>query len=295
MTRTCAPRKWLSWVRVGLGVLGVALLLLGGTMRDLQLSPILAGAAFVALLTATLIGAVEGWPTRGGRDSQLRAAAWPAAAVVESGRARRAGDLAEDFAESQRAGVAVAIGLARRLAETDTVAAVPPGEAMVLPPLGGRTARRRADSAQGAGTWPSRIGLAIVGLVAATAAQSWFDPGRQFAGGDIVPVEGTAWLGRLFAPWSWSGSDLGGPAANEPNLPFAAVYWLVHALRGSPALSERIWYTALFAGAAAACYLLLRALRIGPAGSTLGALAYVFNAEVVSVGPIRCSSPPWCC
>ncbi len=100
----------------------------------------------------------------------------------------------------------------------------------------------------------------------------------------MSPVVGTAWLGRLFAPWSWSGSDLGGPAADETSLPFAAVYWLVHALGGSPALAERIWYTALFVGAAAACYLLLRTLRVGPPGSTLGALAYVFNAHVVTVG-----------
>ena len=100
----------------------------------------------------------------------------------------------------------------------------------------------------------------------------------------MTPVVGTAWLGRLFAPWSWSGSNLGGPAANEANLPFAAVYWLVHALRGSPASLKRIWYTALFVGAAVACYLFLRALRVGPAGSTLGALAYVFNAHVVTIG-----------
>ena len=99
----------------------------------------------------------------------------------------------------------------------------------------------------------------------------------------MAPVVGTAWLGQLFAPWSWSGSDLGGPAANEVNLPWAAVYWLVDAFRGSPALAEDIWYTALFAGAAAACYLLLRALRIGPAGCTLGALAYVCNAHVMTI------------
>ena len=74
------------------------------------------------------------------------------------------------------------------------------------------------------------------------------------------------------------------PSLYETKLPFAAVYWLVHALRGSPALAENIWYTALFTGAAAACYLLLRALRIGPAGSTLGALAYVFNAHVLTLG-----------
>ena len=100
----------------------------------------------------------------------------------------------------------------------------------------------------------------------------------------MSPVVGTAWLGRLFAPWSWPGSNLGGPAAYETNLPWAAVYWLVHVLRGSPALAEDIWYTALFAGAAAACYLLLCALRVGPAGCTLGALAYVFNAHVVTIG-----------
>ena len=206
-------RPRLSRMRVRLSVLGVALLLLG-SVRELSQS--LFGAAFLTLLAATLIGSIEGWSTRGGRHTQLQAAARPAA--------------------------------------------------------------------QGGGTWPSRFGLAIVGLAAAIAAQTWFDPGRLLAGGDVSPVVGTAWLGRLFAPWSWSGSDLGGPAANETKAPLAAVYWLVHALRGSPALAEDIWYTALFAGAAAACYLLLRALHIGPAGSTLGALAYVFNAHVVAIG-----------
>jgi glycosyltransferase involved in cell wall biosynthesis/O-antigen/teichoic acid export membrane protein len=214
--RAAGERRGLSLVRAGLGVLGVALLLLGGSMRDLVLSQILIGAAFLALLAATLVGGVEGWPTRGGRHSQLRATA--------------------------------------------------------------------QSAARAAGTWPSRIGLAIVGLVTAIAAQSWFDPGRLLAGGDMSPVVGTAWLRQLFAPWSWSGSDLGGPAANETQAPWAAVYWLVRAFRGSPALAEDIWYTALFVGAAVACYLLLRALRVGPAGSTIGALAYVFNAHVVDVG-----------
>ncbi len=213
--RTTGDRLWVSKVRVHIGALGVALLLLGG-IRDDGLSPILTGAAFLVLLVATLIGGVEGWPTRGGRHSPQRSAAQPVA--------------------------------------------------------------------RGTGTWPSRIGIAIVGLVAAIAAQSWFDPGRLLAGGDVSPVVGMAWLGRLFAPWSWSGSDLGGPAADETKTPYAAVYWLVHALRGSPALAQDIWYTALFVGAAATCYLLLRALRIGPAGSTVGALAYAFNAHVVIVG-----------
>lgn len=204
----------LGWVRAGLGVLGVALLLLGG-MRDLPWSPVLTGAAFLALLAATLIGATEGWLTRAGR-AQPRAVAWPAA--------------------------------------------------------------------HGAGSWQSHIGLGIVTLSAVIAARTWFDPGRLLAGGDVSPVVGTAWLGRLFAPWSWSGSDLGGPSADEAKVPFAAVYWIVHEFRGSPALAEEIWYIALFAGAAAACYLLLRAFRVGPAGAVLGALAYVFNAHVITVG-----------
>ncbi|MGO9296408.1 MAG: glycosyltransferase [Streptosporangiaceae bacterium] len=203
-------------VRVGLGVLGVALLLLLGGVHDPGLSPILAGSAFLALLAATLIGGIEGWSTHRVRRRQPQAAARPAV--------------------------------------------------------------------RNPGSWPSRIGLITVGLIAAIAAQSWFDPGGLLAGGDVSPVVGTAWLGRLFAPWSWSGSDLGGPAADEYNVPFAAVYWLVHALGGSPALAEEIWYIALFAGAATACYLLLRALHIGPAGSTVGALAYVFNAHVVVIG-----------
>jgi hypothetical protein len=222
-------RQRLSRMRVGLGGLGVALLLLGG-IRDDGLAPILVGAAFLALLAATFIGGVEGWPTRGGRQGQPRAAK-PRAAKPRA----------------------------------------PKPAASTRPAL------------TGAGTLPSRIGLAVVGLIAGIAAQSWFDPGRLLAGGDLSPVVGTAWLGRLFTPWSWSASDLGGPAANETNVPFAAVYWLVHALNGSPALAEDIWYTALFAGAAAACYLLLRTLRIGPAGSILGALAYVFNAHVLTV------------
>ena len=207
--------RWLCRVRVSLGVLGVALLLLSSIQQS-QSSTILVDAAFVALLAATLIGGVEGRPTAAERRSQLRA-------------------------------------------EAD-------------------------QGARGARSGPSRIGLAMVGLVSAIAVQSWFVSGRLIAGGDKTPMVGTAWLGRLFAPWAWSGSDLGGPAANETKLPLAAVYWLVRALHGSPARAEDIWYTALFAGAAMACYLLLRALRVGTAGSIFGALAYVFNAHVLTIG-----------
>ena len=218
-------------MRVGLGVLGVTLLMLGGSMGDHEPSPVFIGVAFLALLAATLLGGAEGWPTRGGRAGKLPTGRGPAAQVP--------------------------------------AAQLPTAE---LP------------AARSARAWPSRIGLAIVALAAALAVQSWFVPGRMLAAGDISPVVGTAWLGRIFAPWTWSGSNLGGPASNETQVPLAAVYWLVRSLHGSPVLAQRIWYTALFVGAAAACYLLLRALRAGPAGSTLGALAYVFNAHVVDIG-----------
>ena len=98
-------------------MLGVALLPFGG-LRDVVPSPILAGAAFLALLAATLIGGIEGWSTRGGRRSQQQAA-----------------------------------------------------EPSAVP---------------GAGIWPRRIGLAFVGLIAAIAAQSWFDPGRLLRRGQRI-------------------------------------------------------------------------------------------------------------
>lgn len=203
-------------LRAGIAILGITLLLLGGSMRGLVLSQILIGVAYLALVTAVLVGGLEGWPTRGVHLSQQRAP---------------------------------------------------------LP----RTLRGRA-------TWHPRLGLGVVTLIAASAVQTWFAPGRLLAGGDMSPAVGTAWLGRIFAAWSWSGSNLGGPADNESALPWAAVYWVVHMLHGSPALAERIWYTALFAGAAATCYLLLRSLGLGSAGSILGALAYIFDAHVVTVG-----------
>jgi glycosyltransferase involved in cell wall biosynthesis/O-antigen/teichoic acid export membrane protein len=154
------------------------------------------------------------------------------------------------------------------------------------PTRGNCRGQRQAATRPGplaADAWPARIGLTVVALAAVIAGQSWFQPGRLLAGGDMSPLVGTTWLRELFVPWSWSGSNLGGPAANETRLPLAAVYWLVNGLGGSSALAEEIWYVGLFAAAAAACYLLLRALQLGPAGAAIGALAYVLNAHVVDI------------
>jgi hypothetical protein len=40
----------------------------------------------------------------------------------------------------------------------------------------------------GGGSGDQFCGIAVVGLGAAIAAQSWFDPGRLLAGGDVSPV-----------------------------------------------------------------------------------------------------------
>jgi glycosyltransferase involved in cell wall biosynthesis/O-antigen/teichoic acid export membrane protein len=125
-------------------------------------------------------------------------------------------------------------------------------------------------------------GLALVLLTTTLAVQTWFRPGEFIAQGDITPVTGTAWIDRLFSAWSSNGSNLGAPAANEVELPWALVYSAVRALGGSPAAAQQVWYTLLFAGAGGAAYLLLKSLRIGQAGAAIGALAFVFNSYMIS-------------
>lgn len=142
---------------------------------------------------------------------------------------------------------------------------------------GGPTGRRRGGPGR-AGV----VGFAVVGVVAAGAAQTWFVAGTVIAGGDNVPPAGLAWIAHLFSPWYWTGAGLGGPNTLATGLPWAAVLEVVHALGGSPALAQRLWLTALFTGAALAAHALLRLLdlRVGPA--VLGALVVVFNAYVLS-------------
>src|SRR5881397_674224 len=51
------------------------------------------------------------------------------------------------------------------------------------------------------------LGLLI--LLCVVASQTWFRAGTVIAVGDVAPPVGTEWLSRLFAPWTWSGSNLG--------------------------------------------------------------------------------------
>jgi arabinofuranan 3-O-arabinosyltransferase len=119
-------------------------------------------------------------------------------------------------------------------------------------------------------------------LVAGLAVQTWFQPGTSIAGGDILPPDGTAWLGRVFEPWTWAGSSLGEPSQLPLALPWAVVLGMVHALGGDPATAQRIWYTVLFVGAALGALGLMAALRLGPIAAVVGSVVFVFNPYVVS-------------
>ena len=121
-----------------------------------------------------------------------------------------------------------------------------------------------------------------VGAGAALVAQTWFRAGTAIAGGDIAPPIGTAWIGRLFAPIAWSGTNLGGPGQAEGQLPWAALDWAVHAAGGSGALAQRLWLTLLLAAIPLAAAALARALRLSPAAGVATALLYAFSPYVLS-------------
>jgi FkbM family methyltransferase len=121
-----------------------------------------------------------------------------------------------------------------------------------------------------------------VALLAGLAVQTWFQPGSSIASGDIPPPDGTAWVGRLFEPWTWGGSDLGGPSQLSLQLPWATVLAVSHALGGDPAMAQRIWYTMLFVGAALGAFGLLAALRMSSVAAFVGTTVYVLSPLVVS-------------
>ena len=130
--------------------------------------------------------------------------------------------------------------------------------------------------------WRPLIAVCATVAITAGAVQTWYTPGTAIAGGDLAPPNGTAWLGKLFAPWVWSGSDLGRPGSLETQLPWAGLLWLVHAGGGSSMLAQRLWYTILLSSAALAALWLLRILRISWTAAAVGSLLYVFNPFVVS-------------
>lgn len=145
--------------------------------------------------------------------------------------------------------------------------------------LSGGAIRRKSTVA----VWEIRVAPVAAALVAVGAVQTWFTGGTAIAGGDLAPPNGTAWLGHIFAPWVWSGSDLGRPSNLETTLPWGALLWLVHGAGGSSAVAERVWFSLLYAAASLGAYALLRQLRLGPVAAFCGAVIYIFNPYVVSL------------
>src|SRR6266566_2844524 len=151
----------------------------------------------------------------------------------------------------------------------------------------GRDTTPNSEAKQGSRVWLAvTVGIA---LLAVLAMQTWFRPGTAIGLGDTVLPSGTAWVGRLFEPWTWSGFNMGEPSQLPLMLPWAAVVEAVHVLGGDPGAAQRIWYTTLFVLAALAALGLMASLRMGPFAASIGAAVYVLNpyvASQVNINPV---------
>jgi hypothetical protein len=128
-------------------------------------------------------------------------------------------------------------------------------------------------------------GLGILGLL---VTQTWFRPGTVIAGGDISPPVGTAWIGRIFASYGWSGFDLGGPVNNQLRLPWAVVEWTTVHLGGSGGLAQRLWISLLVALVLVSAGALARSLGFAPFTGAIVSLAYFFSPMTFSsVGQVN--------
>lgn len=129
-------------------------------------------------------------------------------------------------------------------------------------------------------TWRwTLLGLGIVGFI---SIQAWFRPGTAIARGDISPPIGRAWISRLFSTFSWSGSNLGGPANNQIQLPLAVLRYVTHLMGMSGASYQRLWLSILAAGIFVAAGVLARSLRLSPLAGTVVAVSYFYNPMTMS-------------
>ncbi len=148
--------------------------------------------------------------------------------------------------------------------------------------LTGRVHRQELRDVQSRGSkaWPMVI--VFVAVAAGLVVQTWFRPGTTISGGDLNVPNGTAWLSRVFEPWSSDGSTLGEASDLSLRLPWGAVLGLVHAFGGEPALAQRIWYTTLFVGAGLSVLGLLASLRLSPLAALVGSAVYLLNPYVLT-------------
>ena len=122
-----------------------------------------------------------------------------------------------------------------------------------------------------------RLALLGLGIFGVLFIQRWFVAGTANADADITPPIGVAWIAKIFHSFVWSGSNLGAPASNQTQLPWAVVAWTVHELGGSGALAQRIWISLLVGGIFVAAGAFARALEFSITSGVVVAVLYFFN------------------
>jgi glycosyltransferase involved in cell wall biosynthesis len=127
------------------------------------------------------------------------------------------------------------------------------------------------------------VPMATVVVLTSAAAQSWFVGGGAVYGVPMTHAAiGTAWIGHLLSPWTWTRADFGPLQSGALVVPSAFISTVVHALGGSVVLAQRIWLTGLFAGVGAGAVSLLAAFRLRPLATIAGGLVYSFSAYIVA-------------
>src|SRR5688572_22632177 len=136
------------------------------------------------------------------------------------------------------------------------------------PPSSGRLASIRSSAAALRMRLPPlALAYAIPSLFAAAAVQTWFTSGTVLAGGDQVPPLATDT--DYAAHWSHEDGGEGAPSYTIISLPYVeglrAAAWVG---LGEP-MFQRLWLTAIVAGAVAAVVYLARGIGVSPLGATV--------------------------
>lgn len=135
------------------------------------------------------------------------------------------------------------------------------------------------------------LAIAIVSVLASVVTQTRFIPGTVIAWGDQQPPEGSAWLTHMFSVWAGTGTNLGGPANGEVNLPWAFVVELVRSIGGTSATAQRVWISFLVVLIAVSATWLLLNLRMSGLASVGGGLLYAFSPFLLTNSVVM--SPIW--
>lgn len=135
-------------------------------------------------------------------------------------------------------------------------------------PLAARTRSLRVNR------WTAaHAGIAYSALVAAAITQTWFAPGKFIAAGDSGPMlDG---LGGVTRSWTDSLAGTGSTGYRSASLPEGLVHDLVTVIGFSDTFAQRIWYTLVIAGCAAAVAWLAAAFTRHGAATTAAGLTAV--------------------